>query len=225
VAPLGPGPRPISSIWWPFPALTTVRARPGADCSEPVAVTIWSGATSPCWPAVDVHATIVCPRPSAVVATVQGIAPDDVSRRVGPNPSSGRDCATHTPRSVAIVASNLPEGSVVSVPIVNPVRFPASREALPNRPLCSSDSVWTVLQHVFPVSLPAVNSLNPVRSYARSSTSCAPGTANGGLTLPPAARIARKALETAGWSWSRVLNAVAAALRPTVTPTGVRSVV
>ena len=60
--------------------MRTVRERPGADCSEPVAAPIWFGPISPCWPFVDAHATTVCPRESAVVATVHGIAEAAVSR-------------------------------------------------------------------------------------------------------------------------------------------------
>ena len=99
-------------------------------------------------------------------------------------------------------------------------------EALPKRPFLSSDCDWTVLQQAFPDSLVPVSSVSPLRSYPRSSTSCAPGTANGGLTPPPAARIAMNGSDAAGLSSSWTLKAAAASpLEDIVSSTGVRSVV
>ena len=134
----------VIATWAPF----------GAPRLEPSATKICRGVMAPVTlPLPAVQATMLLSAPSQAASIDTGTWPLGEIRRWAPNWSDLADCATQTPRSVAIAASIRPPASVNSAPWVNPVSPPTSRCGRCGAPPEPTRIASTALQQSWPLPL------------------------------------------------------------------------
>ncbi len=167
------------------------------------------GPVEPPWPSVAVHAIVVRPLGSATAATVHGIWAGALNLRLAEKRRDVRDCAIHTPLSVAIAASRPRGGTAASAPSGGPASLPASVRDRPNR-TPERRSALTESQHAHPPAAVPVSRSSTGPSKPRANTSCVAGIDRGATSWPRAERSATNACEIAGLSWFWTANAIAA---------------